>query len=235
MLKKSYYFLKLSVVYVFCSAYICGFTEFTPKNYYSMSIAEFMALEIIKSKVDINNPDYELLNAVVFHATNQQRLKLKLKTLKHSTSLEKAAMLHSSNMVKHNFFDHIDKKNKDLKEPDNRIMKSGGKYAATGENIHRITIYNITGKTDYIIEFDKGIPIYYQITPRGQKGNKFEILTYLEAGQKVVESWMKSSGHKANIIDKNFTELGCGSFIKLGSSNGEHMPELYFTQNFGGN
>lgn len=43
--------------------------------------------------------------------------------------------------------------------------------------------------------------------------------------QEVMNSWMKSAGHKANILSKNVTEIGCGAAKK---SNGT----MYWTQMF---
>jgi len=42
----------------------------------------------------------------------------------------------------------------------------------------------------------------------------------------VVAAWMKSGGHRANILSANFTEIGVG--VRANASGG-----LYFTQNFG--
>ena len=43
--------------------------------------------------------------------------------------------------------------------------------------------------------------------------------------QDVMNSWMNSPGHKANILSSNFKELGVGHYVK----NGTH----YWVQNFG--
>ncbi len=45
----------------------------------------------------------------------------------------------------------------------------------------------------------------------------------------VVKSWMKSPGHRKNILGKNFSELGVGFYQ---SNNSEY--EYYWVQNFGG-
>jgi len=46
----------------------------------------------------------------------------------------------------------------------------------------------------------------------------------------VLKAWMKSPGHKKNILGKNFTEIGIGYYY-FGNSAYRH----YWVQNFGGN
>ncbi len=56
----------------------------------------------------------------------------------------------------------------------------------------------------------------------------------ISAGQQtpdeVVKAWMKSPGHKKNILNKNMTLLGVGFYENKDSEYG-----IYWVQNFGGN
>lgn len=47
--------------------------------------------------------------------------------------------------------------------------------------------------------------------------------------EEVVNAWMKSSGHRKNIMNKNMTKLGVGYFYKEDAEYGH-----YWVQNFGG-
>lgn len=47
--------------------------------------------------------------------------------------------------------------------------------------------------------------------------------------EEVVGAWMKSKGHRKNILNKNMTKLGVGYFYKEGAEYGH-----YWVQNFGG-
>ena len=47
--------------------------------------------------------------------------------------------------------------------------------------------------------------------------------------EEVVKAWMKSPGHKKNILDRNMTRLGVGYYYVEGSEYGH-----YWVQNFGG-
>ncbi len=60
-----------------------------------------------------------------------------------------------------------------------------------------------------------------------------EEMTYLEAGKQLVEDWMNSKGHKANLMNQQFTHLGCGvGIIPWVKQEGSYL--IYATQDFGG-
>ncbi|HSG41107.1 MAG TPA: CAP domain-containing protein, partial [Thermoanaerobaculia bacterium] len=45
----------------------------------------------------------------------------------------------------------------------------------------------------------------------------------------VMDTWMRSPGHRSNILDKSFKELGVG--LAMGRSGGTHR--VLWAQNFG--
>ena len=58
---------------------------------------------------DVNNYDLHLMNACLFFATNNARLKAGKSSLTIDEKLLSAAQIHSYNMVKYNFFSHENK------------------------------------------------------------------------------------------------------------------------------
>ncbi|MBS4014319.1 MAG: CAP domain-containing protein [Bacteroidetes bacterium] len=48
--------------------------------------------------------------------------------------------------------------------------------------------------------------------------------TYLDLAEKIMNQWMNSPGHRANILSENALQLGCGAFFK--------DQYIYATQNF---
>ena len=59
--------------------------------------------------------------------------------------------------------------------------------------------------------------------------------TYLDAGKKLVDEWMHSPEHRANLLNKQFTFLGCGVGIKPWKMQaGKPYYYIYGTQDFGG-
>ena len=75
---------------------------------------------LFKENIDFHKIDYPRLNAAVFYATNEQRVKFNLKALEFNIFLEKQASLHSKNMVMNNFFSHDDPVNKKFATPHDR-------------------------------------------------------------------------------------------------------------------
>lgn len=53
--------------------------------------------------------------------------------------------------------------------------------------------------------------------------------TYSETAKELLKQWMNSSGHRANILDKDFTQLGCGVAFYVGDYN---VIYIKATQNF---
>ncbi len=51
--------------------------------------------------------------------------------------------------------------------------------------------------------------------------------TYLAAANAIVQQWMKSPGHRANILNPKFTHVGCGAHFCLCAQS-----HLHATQNF---
>ena len=43
----------------------------------------------------------------------------------------------------------------------------------------------------------------------------------------VVDQWMHSSGHRANMLDKRFNQLGVGHFYKEGSAYGHYWVQIF--------
>lgn len=54
--------------------------------------------------------------------------------------------------------------------------------------------------------------------------------SYLEVARDIVEMWMNSAGHRVQIINPTYKELGCGIAIKEVNS----FHRVYATQDFGG-
>jgi uncharacterized protein YkwD len=78
----------------------------------------------------------KLLNNRIIELVNEYRISKGLNTLIKNDELEKGACLHSSEMIKYNFFSHTNKQNKALKTFEDRAEKGGYKNnKGLGENI----------------------------------------------------------------------------------------------------
>lgn len=184
----------------------------------------FANLERANEQIDFTNIDYPLLNAALFYETNRVRERHGLKPGKHSGALEKGASGHSIEMVKRGFFSHIGKTKgrKTLRERLDAVGIRGGMIA---ENI----------AISFGINYESGRPVYKPSQNGGffsydYKGKPINSFTYLELAARVLDQWMKSPGHRANIM-LGLEYIGCGAFL-IPIKKQDDFPKFKITQNF---
>ena len=74
--------------------------------FYKMSAIDFMKLPELNKPIDARNPNNSLLDAALFHLTNEQRVKFNLPKFVYSYSLHKATINHSEAMINQDFYSH---------------------------------------------------------------------------------------------------------------------------------
>ncbi len=194
------------------------------ENYYSLTTGTFRTQQVFQESIDLSNPDLTRLNAVIFHLTNEVRKKKRLKQLMYHPKLEEAATMHSESMVEYDFFSHINKHSKKLRDPNARASFVGIKNPYMAENIIET----------FLLEYIAGEDVY-----PGKSGefryhpddDPIKARTYLSAGEVMVKAWMDSPDHRKNILSKEAIQLGCGTaFYVKNDFNG--MPTAIATQNF---
>jgi len=192
--------------------------------YDSVTVDNFRSFKPFKDTIDIKNFDVRLVNAAVFYATNEIRIKKKLSVLPHNKNLEVAAYFHSKDMADRGYFNHINSKDKKRKTPNDRSSMAGiiNPYAA--ENITE----------GFVLDYKANSEVY----PRGKgkfsnrpKGELIKIHTYIELADKLLDAWMNSPPHKENIVSKNNKELGCGVEMYIDNRFND-MPMVKATQLF---
>lgn len=202
------------------------------KDYYTgYTPSSFARISELSQRVGFTFSNLELLDAAVFWATNVERTKNGLKPFSFHPKLRQMATLHSEQMRLHKFFSHENPYEARYKTMDNRLdaMKDSSfvGFRTYGENIAQYSTLN--GPNQFSVVFRNGVPRF--IAP---DGSKILNCTCKEYAYNVVDGWMHSPGHRANILNPQFEYLGCGcaGFEKQGNS----VPMLYYnlTQNFGG-
>jgi len=155
--------------------------------------------------------DVNLLEKKIHELVNMEREKRRIKKLQWSDELSRIARKHSTDMAKRNYFAH---KTPEGKTPSERAEENGfvcqkkyGSYIRNGigENIFQNHIYKSIA---YI-----GGKAYY------------DYRTFDEIAESTVEGWMKSEGHRENILFVEYDSEGIGVVI---SDSGE----IYITENF---
>jgi uncharacterized protein YkwD len=194
-------------------------------GYYSrLSVNNFRMDESLNQPVDPWHPDYPRLNAAIFFATNEQRLKRNLHPLDHSAQLEESASRHSVDMYEKNFFGHINPSDKKKRTPNDRARLAGVLNPYLTENI----------ATAFGLQYEQNRDVVIRGPGKFSYPGKEELLpprTYLSVADALIENWMNSEGHKKNILSDHALQLGCGTYMYLDTSF-NLMPTFIATQNF---
>jgi len=192
--------------------------------YTDLSHTDFRQYPDFNTKIELEQFKPELLNACVFFITNEIRAKKKLSILQHHQLLEAAATMHSNDMVDLDFFGHTNRKNKDRREPSDRAKQVGILNPFIAENI-------IEG---FILEYKAGDEVI--VISDGQfidasSRDTLKARTYLELADSMMRIWMKSEGHRKNIVSKDALQLGCGCRLTY-MKEFNNMPIVRATQCF---
>ncbi|MBN1950402.1 MAG: CAP domain-containing protein [Bacteroidales bacterium] len=193
-------------------------------SYYSYTLENFRESKDFNKTIDPQHPDTQRLNAILFYLTNETRAQLALPLLKYHSKLEVCASQHSQSMASLGFFDHINKKNRSLRTPDDRATAAGIANPHMAENIIE----------SFVLKYTAGVPVYpdgpgvFKLQP---EDDPIVPHTYLSLGEALMEGWMNSPTHKANILLSQALELGCGTAFYT-NKDFNHMPTVIATQNF---
>jgi uncharacterized protein YkwD len=199
--------------------------SWTDADYDKYDYTTFAELDIAHARIDMKNIDYPRLHAAIFYATNRQRAIHKLPQFGHSPVLEAAAKAHSDDMVKFKFFSHTSPV-KGKRTLADRLALVGIRNAYTGENIaESFGIEYKSGKSVYTPDQNGG---YFSYTLRGKP---IPSHTYIGFAKAIVEQWMNSSGHRANILHTKFKFLGTGA-SHFNKTDFFDMDNFRCTQNF---
>ncbi len=205
--------------------------EANKKDYYSYKIDSFFALAALQQQISNLFVDVELLNASIFWRTNKERLKYNLPQFNYHRKLNEMATMHSEQMRIHNFFAHensFDAKYRTLNDRLNAVKdECFYGFNCYAENIADIPI--IETNVQLVIEKRHGVAHFFKIN-----GTEIFPYTYLEYANIVVNAWMNSPGHRANILNCDYIHLGCGCAKYIKADSGCSILNFKLTQNFGG-
>lgn len=203
-------------------------TDGVPVNPYADLLpAEFLELPALDERIDFENPDYPLLQMAVLHLTNIERRERGREPVLYHPVLEAAAHEHSAAMRDHDFYSHTSPV-QGRRTVQDRVAAAGLDMSYVGENIA------IAPGIDY----EPGRGVYSPPQNGGyfsyeHQGEPIPPRTYRSAAQLVVDIWMKSPGHRRNILRSGYARLGVGAaYFPDESFYG--MEKFYFTQNFSG-
>ncbi len=198
---------------------------------YKMSAINFMKLVAVNMPIDARNPNNAVLDAALFHATNEQRIKFNIPIFVYSNQLHEATIGHSEAMINQDFYSHENLFNPVTKNMIDRIYLYTKKYRQMAENIAQ---HDILGGDD-----DK---YCFEIPKRGQEfiflncdtKKIIPLRTYAELALSVVNGWMNSPHHRQNILDPKLKSMATSGRISKDAFKTQRSPFARLTQDFGG-
>lgn len=192
--------------------------------YLQYTYQTYTQFEAFNQEIDPEDVDEALLNAAIFYETNKQRAAQKVSEFVFDAALSRAAQGHSNDMVSRDFFSHTSPI-ATKKELIDRVKLEGISTSYVGENI-------IQG---FVIQIGED-PYYPPSTPGGDftraDGSVIGMYNYSKFAAYLVTRWMNSPGHRRNILDTQFTKLGCGSAFYFDTSSNHTLPSMKCTQCF---
>ena len=147
----------------------------------------------------------------VHHLVNERRARAHLKPLAFDERLAKIARAHSRDMVRRNFFDHV---NPDRLDPTTRGKRAG--YTCRKEYAGHST----RGLGENLLEE----PLYRRIRiGRGER--LYDWRSSEELAMLSVKGWMNSSGHRRNILEPKYDKTGVG--IAISPDNRVYITQVF--------
>lgn len=198
-----------------------------PTEYYQISAENFSRLPQVNNAINPKNPDYELLDAAIFHQTNLIRKKFGLPNLKIRSGLYSAAKNHSESMINHDFYDHQNPYNRSLRNLDNRVEKFDGRYFELAENIAEIDM--IDTPNEFCPErLSNGEYRYLNCRTK----RPYPMMSYWKLAEEALRLWMESRPHRRNILHSEMQYMGCAVRICKHPYATEEGPYARLTQDF---
>jgi len=151
----------------------------------------FIQLADFNGPIDLSAVDVDMIEAGVFYLSNIYREQKGKSVLTYNENLSDAAYLHSVQMEKYNFFNHVNRKNRILGTLEKRVLYAGySNFQTIAENI------------------------FYGYIDLSKIG------TYKELCSFIVDNFVASKEHRLNILSNDIKEGGNGIFFESNAKNG---------------
>jgi len=159
------------------------------------------------SKTDLNSGAYnsivtkenlseDLIAEGFLIVANRYRSKKGKNNLQDNDLLRKASCIHSEQMKQHNFFSHINNKNKKYRTAEDRANEAGYKFSFLAENIFYGS-YSFQAEHTYQYLIDDILKTFYESPP-----------------------------HNKNLLDNRVTQSGICAVVKINSSKNSYQIYL---------
>lgn len=168
-------------------------------------------------------PDERLFQEAVLYYVNIERRRAGQRPLADDQRLARVAAGHAANMAAHRLMSHRLAVPKGGKLAD-RLEGNDVPYRRAGENIAMEKAFRLVGRP--ISTQAVGCAFTYADT-----GEPVPRHSHASLAGAAVARWMRSKGHRANILDPNFRRMGAGAAI---DPAGPACGDVYLAQDFAG-
>ena len=165
---------------------------------------EFARRPEVQARVDFGHFDRELMAAAIFQETNRVRAQLGLAPFAHQPQLDRAADLKAAVGVVQTELTHENPVPM-MAKPSDRVVAAGLSYRQVGENIARLSLYDLLPGTSQVIVRERAGRTEF-LNPATRR--PAELLSYAGFAETLLRSWMNSPGHRAHIVNPELTALG---------------------------
>lgn len=180
-------FTRLTFLTLLLNASIFAFAQrWTTADYEKWNHSTFRQDSRFSQSINLSSIDYPLLDAAIFYLTNEQRAQNSLAPLRYHPRVEIAAFNHSYKMATLDFFSHSNYIDSTRQSTSDRGKLAGISNPSFAENI----AYNYSSNMGDV--------------------------SYLSVAEKLIDQWMNSPGHKANILSTTGRQMGCGAYYLEG-------------------
>lgn len=197
----------------------------TAEIYAQLSPEEFFDLAELHEPIEVEEINYALLHAAVFHLTNAERVSRNIDPLEFEPALQRAATAHSEAMRDRGFFSHTSPV-PGMRTVRDRLAAEGFTIGGYAENIAQSFALAYTPNRGVYTPQQNGG--YFSYTYRGEP---IGMHTYFAAAEAVVSQWMRSAGHRQNIPHPHYTLLGVGA-AHFNDQRFYGIDKFYMTQKF---
>ena len=162
--------------------------------------------DIYWSKNRVKSKDSRAIASLVHDLVNKERRKRGRVSLLYDHHLAFIARGHSKDMAKHNYLGHVNRGGHDqtFRAKRKGYRFQGGRFTGLAENCYQLAAYGINRK--------------------GERYRK----SLGRLAEDAVKGWMKSPGHRANMLNGRYRVEG------IGFARSRRKDKVYLTQNFFG-
>jgi uncharacterized protein YkwD len=199
-------------------------------GYYGMSDEDFFSLPKVRQIIPLSKPDTLLLDAAIFQATNEARRQYGMPVFTYDFSLYLSSANHARSMIVNHFYNHKNPYSSFERTADKRIELITKRFHRTAENIGQYQ--TVITKQWFAVHWDAKAGHYEYLDIEENK--VCEPYTYAAYARYSVRQWMESASHRENLLNSQFTYLGCAVRLSPNPYLERQAPYGRLVQNFGG-